>query len=174
MGKRVQPRIYEQLPDWYEVPIPKATAEHCLFWQRSEGDALAILSGLALIKGEVCVRHVLAACALLDRLPDDGAKRLCRRLRRLTITTSEEVVNRIDTLPANVERRERLDHKGQPVRYGCSYLIDPKGGIRCSRTGQYRIENARGTFCIHHIKRAVAQKARRDAHKKPSAQPPAP
>lgn len=174
-------RRVEKLPDWFEIPLSKRTAELCLFWQRSEGDALAILSGTISIKGMASVKHIEAACAVLDSHGSDGASRLAARLRRRTMTTSDNVPWYVDGLPPTVKKREQRDSQGYDKELACAFVT--MAHRRCGNKGVFHVPGARGTFCPVHARRKAASLARiaartekkraeRAARKK--AEPPAP
>lgn len=176
-----KPRRFERLPDWCEVPISKRTAELCLFWQRSEGDALAILSGTVLIKGIASVKQIEAACLVLDSHKSEGADRLAQRLRRLMITTSETMPHYIDRLPPTVQKREQRDCNGNDKSLACAYVI--MAHRQCGNRGLFKVEGARGTYCPVHarmtaarVARAAEYRARRRAKhlERNKAEPPAP
>lgn len=177
----LKPRRFDRLPDWCEVPISKRTAELCLFWQRTEGDALAILSGTVLIKGIASVKQIEAGCLVLDSHKSDGADRLAQRLRRLTITTSDTAPNYIDKLPPTVEKREQRDYLGNDKTLACAFTIMPHR--QCGNRGLFKVEGARGTYCPVHARRTAARvaraaerKAQRRAkhYERNKAEPPAP
>lgn len=181
MGRAPPPRRFDELPDWCEIPIGKRTSELCLFWQRSEGDALAILAGLALMKGCATVKHVKAACAILEARTDDGARRLAHRLRRATITTVDNVPWYVNQLPPTVERREQHYANGDVASRACAYIIIP--GHQCGNHGMFKVKGAHGSYCPVHARMTAARVARNAERKaqrrakyaaQKKAEPPAP
>lgn len=149
-----------KLPAHYEVRIGKRLGELALFWQRREGDALAVLAGLVLLGRPVTVRHVEAAIEVLREHEGEGARRMIQMMEsRLVDRTDERPPWYVDVLPETVSRRVSKDGK----KYPCGYFIEPTTKLQCRNEGAFVVPGARGTFCALHAHRTVSRVARRNA-----------
>ena len=149
-----------KLPANYEVRVGKRAAEMALFWQRQEGDALAVLAGLVLLGRPVTVRHIEEAVAVLREHEASGARRLALSLESRIVDRSDERPPwYVAALPDTVYRRTSADGK----RYPCAYCIEPTTGLACRNEGVFVVPGARGTFCALHAHRTVSRVERRRA-----------
>lgn len=149
------------LPLTEQVFIPKRHGELCLFWSREEGDALAIIGGLCLMKKWPTVKRIHEAATILDTLEDEGAQRLAARLRMRTEAPPDEEPPRIP-IPEVAYAR----HEGR--KYPCAWKTHPLANATCRQGGRYAIPGIQGTFCAIHA-RCAAGKARRKAKHGPKA-----
>lgn len=148
-----------KMPPNAEVRVGHRSAELALFWQRTEGDALAVLAGLVLMKRPVYVRHVDAAINVLRTHADEGARRFATMLERRTYeSTGKAAPWYVDALPESVYPRT--------VEHPCAYYIEPLTKLRCSNRGQFAVPGARGSFCALHAHRTVSRIARKNARLK--------
>lgn len=149
------------LPPTEQVYIPKRHGELCLFWSRDEGDALALVAGLCLLKKWPTVQRIHEAAALLDQLEDEGAWRLAARMRRRTEAPPDYEPPRTP-IPEVAYAR----HEGK--QYPCAWKTHPLANATCQQGGRYAVPGIRGTFCAVHA-RCAAGKARRKERRSKSA-----